>query len=362
MNVLHLDEQRGWRGGEQQVAYLVEGLIQRGHRVWLCGRPEGELLRRCKFDGLTQVPLPLRGEWDIFSARRLARVIRDEHIDIVHAHTSHSHTIACMAVWFAKRGVAVVSRRVDFVPSSNRFSRWKYRWPRQYIAISRKIAQVLEEFGVPAERIAIVHSAIDPARFDVPPLPRESLPVPADAFLIGNVAALVGHKDQQTLLRAMPLVIERLPHAHLLIAGEGKLRGELEALARELNVQDHVHFLGYRKDVPQLLRALDLFVLSSKEEGLGTSVLDAMAAGVPVVATQAGGIPEMVRDAETGLLVPVGDAEALAEAMLRMAVDGELVARCKTAAEDMVGKEFVADRMVEENVAVYEALLGGGTP
>jgi len=205
-----------------------------------------------------------------------------------------------------------------------------------------------------------VNSAIDPDRFAVEPMPREALGIPDGSPLLGNVAALVGHKDHATLLEAMPLVLRELPGVRLVIAGEGELRPVLEARIEALRLGDSVRLLGYRNDVPRLLRALDAFVLSSCEEGLGTSVLDAMACGVPVVATAAGGIPEMVRDGETGLLAPPRDPAALARAIVRILREQVLAQALSRNAAALVRERFTVDRMVEGNLAVYRRVLGEG--
>ena len=362
MRILHLDEQRGWRGGEQQASYLIRGLVQRGHDVYIAGRPGAPFLTRdhgAPLSGI--VACPFANEGDLLTAWRLARYVRQNHIDILHAHTGHTHTMACLARTLARRGRVIVSRRVDFAPASNPFNRLKYAWPDRMVAISDRIAQVLRDSGLPEQRITVVHSAIDPARLDAPPLSKADLGVPEDALVIGNVAALVDHKDQTTLLHAMACVVHELPRAHLLIAGEGPLRPALTALRDTLGLNDRVHFLGYRNDVPGILRALDVFVMSSKEEGLGTSVLDAMACGIPVAATAGGGIPEMVRDGQTGLLVPVGDAPALAKAILRLANDRAFAATLTRDAHALVLENFTVDRMVEGNLAVYESALAANT-
>jgi L-malate glycosyltransferase len=358
MRILHLDEQRGWRGGEQQAGYLIRGLAQRGHAVYLAGRPGAPFVTRDHGARPAGVhTYRFAGEWDLLTAAALARLVRAEAIDIIHAHTSHTHTMAGLARRIAGRGRVVVSRRVDFPPSTNPWSRWKYAWPDRIIAISNRIAAVLSESGVPAHKITTVHSAVDPGRFDVAPLARAALGVPANSFLLGNVAALVGHKDHATLLHAMAQVVRAIPAAHLVIAGEGPLRPDLERQCRSLGLTDHVHLLGFRDDVPQILRAVDLFVMSSKEEGLGTSVLDAMACGLPVVATAGGGIPEMVRHETTGLLARVGDPADLAGAVIRLHHDRHLAGRLAEAGHRLVHEHFAVDRMVAGNLAVYQQVL-----
>jgi glycosyltransferase involved in cell wall biosynthesis len=358
MHTLHIDNQNGWRGGEQQAYYLIEGLRARGHRVTIAGRPGAPFLNKTsKIDGVESISLPLRNEFDFISAWRIARYVRNHHIDIIHAHTSHAHTHAVLAQRMARRSRVVVSRRVDFEPRHDWLTKIKYGAPDHIVAISDKIAHVLLDYGVAKERLSVVHSGIDPRRMDAEPISREVLGIEDADLLIGNVAALVGHKDHHTLIDAMPHVLRALPHAKLVIAGEGPLRKAIERQIADLSLSDAVHLLGYRDDVPQLLQCLDVFAMSSSEEGLGTTVLDAMAAGVPVVATAGGGIPEMVHDGETGLLSPVNNPKLLAENLVRMWGESMLRVRCVDSARELVNTEFSVERMVEGNLAVYRELI-----
>jgi len=355
---LHIDEQRGWRGGEQQASYLMRGLAEQGHTVLLAGRPGAPFVTRDHGGAaITRVELPFRGELDLDTALRLARIVRRERVDILHAHTSHAHTLACIARRFAGRGKVVVSRRVDFPPKTNLFSRWKYTWPDHFIAISEAIGQILIDWGVPAGKVRVVHSAIDPARVKVPSIPRANIGVPEGVPLIGVVAALVGHKDLNTFVDAMAVVHAARPEVHAVIAGEGPLRSGIEARIRERGLHECIQLLGYRDDLPSVLRAFDVFALSSKEEGLGTSVLDAMAAGIPVATTAAGGIPEMVKDGETGLLAPVGDAAALGNAILHHLDQPAAAAGMTQNARRMVEEQFTIPAMIAGNLAVYEQVM-----
>jgi len=357
MNVLHIDEQRGWRGGEQQAGYLIRGLNRRGHTVFTAGRPGSAFLATDHgVSDMVRIAVPFRTEVDPWTAYVLARAVLRHRIDILHAHTSHAHTAACMARALAGRGKVVVSRRVDFRPRNNAFNRWKYRAPDHVVAVSEFIGSIMRDFGVEAGRLSVVHSGTDPGRFDVAPLTRAELGVPEGVPLLGNVAALVGHKDHPTLLRAMPIILRELPDLRLVLIGEGHLRPQVEALIAELGIAGSVVMLGYRKDVPRILRALDAFVLSSKEEGFGGAALEAMAAGLPVVSTAAGGMPETVVHEKTGLLTPVGDSPALAQAVIRVFRDHSLVDALRKNLAGQV-QAFSMDRMVEGNLAVYERLL-----
>jgi glycosyltransferase involved in cell wall biosynthesis len=308
-------------------------------------------------ESLVRVPIPGRGDLDLRSGFILARAVRTFQIDVLHAHTSHALSYALMARALARRAKVVASRRVDFMPSRNPLSWLKYRRADRIIAISNRIGEVMRSFGLPESKLGVVHSGIDPRRFDVPRLHRDLLKVPEGVPLIGNVAALVGHKDHATLIEAMALVLKDVPEAHLVIAGEGPLRTELEAHIERLGIGHAVHLLGFRDDVPRILRTLDLFVLSSKEEGLGTSILDAMICEVPVVATAGGGIPEMVQDGVTGLLAPPQSPSELAAAIVRTLHGPHDAKGRATNALAHVLASFTVDRMVDGNIRAYESLL-----
>jgi len=358
MNILHINEQQGWRGGEQQSSYLIRGLVRRGHNVVIAGKPGSRFLTADHGSPeIVRVPAPFMGEFDAWTAWTLARAVRQYKIDILHAHTSHAHSAACMAQILARRGRVVVSRRVDFAPRAGRINRWKYSKPDMFVAVSNYIANVMRTYGIEEARLRVVHSATDPSRFDVPPLSRAELGVPENVPLLGNVAALVGHKDHANLLAAMPLVLHELPNLCLLVVGEGELRPLLERQIAELGIGQSVKLLGHRSDVPRILRTLDAFVLSSKEEGFGGACLEAMACGLPAVSTAAGGMPETVVHEKTGLLVPIRDSQALAAAIVRIFREPGLAERLGTQAKQQVNERFTTDHMVTGNLAVYEEVL-----
>lgn len=252
----------------------------------------------------------------------------------------------------------MATRRVDFPPNRNPWTRWKYRDADRVIAISGRIRTVLAEYGVPETKLELIYSAQDPDRLMVPPASRTELDVPEEARLVICPAALVGHKDHATLVAAMAHVCAQRPDVHLLLAGEGELRGAIEAQVRVLGLANHVHFLGYREDVPSLLRCADVFALSSKMEGLGSAIIEAMFCETPIVACAAGGIPELVRHEDTGLLVNPGDSRGFAEAVIRLLDSPELRTRLTTNAKCFAEEKCSAERMVEAYVRVYEDLLG----
>jgi glycosyltransferase involved in cell wall biosynthesis len=355
---LHIDTARTWRGGQNQVLVTMMGLRALGHRTLLVAHPRGELRQRAA-EGLDLIALAPTTEMDLGAAWRLSRLVKQLKPDIVHAHDPHGVAMAALALSMSTqlaKPPLVASRRVDFRMRGNSLSRWKYRQVDCFICASDAIRQLLVAEGVPEERAVTVHEGIDLGRVDAaPPVNlHQELWLPHHAPLVGNVAALVPHKGQRHLIEAAALVVRHVPDARFAIAGEGELRPSLERAIREHHLEKHVLLLGFRPDVLSLHKAFDIFVMSSVTEGLGTSLLDAMACGRPVVATRAGGIPEVVVDGETGLLVPPRDHEAMAAAIVTLLNDAGLRERMGHAGRGRARRRFSAERMVHETLRVYK--------
>jgi glycosyltransferase involved in cell wall biosynthesis len=357
---LHIDTARTWRGGQNQVLVTVLGLRAQGHRTMLVAHPDGELRARAS-EGLELLPLAPVNEMDLSAAWRLSRAVKQLRPDIVHAHDPHGVAMAALALSMSTEPVKpplVASRRVDFPMRGNSLSRWKYRQVDCFICASDAIRALLLADGIPPERAITVHEGIDPGRVAsaTPANLHQELWLPHGAPIVGNVAALVPHKGQKHLIEAAALVVRQVPDARFVIAGEGELRVSLEQQIKHLGLEKHVHLAGFRPDVLSVHKAFEIFVMSSVTEGLGTSILDAMACGRPVVATTAGGIPEVVRDAETGILVPPRDHEAMAAAIVKLLKDRPLRARMGAAGLALANARFSADRMVNDTLQVYQRI------
>jgi len=369
---LHVDTARTWRGGQNQVLLTVNGLREIGHRAALVAHPDGELRRRAQ-EGLELVPLAPRTEVDLTAAWRFSRVIKRLAPDVIHAHDPHGIAMAAFALSIAAgtrtrnhepgtrnaRLPLVAARRVDFHLRGNSFSRWKHRQVDCYIAASDAIRTMLVADGVPKDRAVTVHEGIDVDHvLAAPPVDvHQAFFLPHGAPVVGNVAALVPHKGQRYLIEAAHLVVREIPDARFVILGEGELRDPLEHLVRDHHLEKHVLLPGFRTDVLGCIKGFDLFVMSSVTEGLGTSLLDAMACARPIVATRAGGIPEIVEDDVNGLLVPPRDAAALAKAIVRTLKDFPLRDRLGAAGFSRVRERFTVERMVSETAKVYERLV-----
>jgi glycosyltransferase involved in cell wall biosynthesis len=359
---LHIDTARTWRGGQNQVLLTVLGLRAAGHRAILVANPAGELYRRAS-EGLDLVGLVPRSEMDLAAAWRLARLIRRENPAVVHAHDPHGVAMAAMALSVDPRGPRpplVAARRVDFRIRDNAFSRWKYRQVTAFVCASEAIRQLLLQDGVEPARAITVHEGIDLAHVDAasPANVQQEYWLPHGAPLVGNVAALVPHKGQHDLVEAAAQVLPAVPDARFVILGEGELRAPLERRVKDLHLQKHVLLPGFRADVLSLLKGFDLFVMSSVSEGLGTSLLDAMACRKAIVATHVGGIPEVVEDGRTGLLVPPRSPKDLGAAIVRLLRDAPLRTQFAAAGRARVEAHFTAERMVAQTLEVYRALAG----
>lgn len=356
MKVLHVDSARTWRGGQNQVLLAASGMARRGHRVAIGCRRDGALEARAREAGIDVIPLIFHGDVSPLAAWELRRALGRYDPDVLQLHDPHAISVGLMAS-SGRRAARVATRRVDFAVRRG-FSRWKYLHCGRVVAVSRAIERVLKRDGVPAHSVRLVYEGVP----DRAPLAggRDSLRalgVPAGARVVGNVAALTEHKDQETLIAAARLVVAAEPDVHFVIVGAGELQQSLTASAASAGITDHVTFTGFRTDIDRLIPAFDVFCLTSILEGLGTSLLDAMAFRRPIVATTAGGIPEAVVDGETGRLVPPRGVAELAEALLELLRDASRARDFGAAGRSRFEALFTDERMVSETLRVYEELL-----
>ncbi len=357
VRILHLNNEKTWRGGERQTLLLAAGLRESGGISVIGCRPDAPLHQRAQAESVSTLPIPSH---NFGAAIALARMARD--FDFVHCHTGRGHSLAALTAGL-HRTPFLVTRRVDFLPGRGWFNRYKFRKAGRVVCISRFIADQLANWGVAREKLDVIPSTVPlPDERLLTPEHREAvrarLGIPPNAKLIGNIAALVGHKDHATLLRTAKVLTQQRADVRFVILGDGELKGKLLALRRELGLEEKVLMPGFVPQAEQCLPAFDVFVMSSCMEGLGSIVLDAFAAGVPVAATAGGGLPELVRQGETGLLAPVGDAPALAHAINTLLENPPLAGELSAKAKRLVEAGYSVTRMVERYQAVYEKIMG----
>jgi glycosyltransferase involved in cell wall biosynthesis len=359
MKVLHVETGRHFLGGPQQVIYLIDALNEKGIENILVCPPDSGIDTVARQHDIRVQNLFCAGDLDLPFAYRLTQFIQREKPDIVHCHSRRgADVLGGLAASFANVP-AVVSRRVDNTELSL-VAGLRYRPFRKVIAISEAIATVLRERGIEDFRLEVIRSAVDAGAFGQPPDCaefRREFGIPNDVFMIAAAGQLIPRKGHGSLLQAMSALHVAHPSVRLVIFGEGFLNNQLRAQAASLGLGDVVQFVGYREDLDAFIGCFDLFVHPASAEGLGVAVLKASAAGVPVVACDAGGVSEAVSDGETGLLVPPDDAEALREAIAHLIDDEQLRARLGAAGRERMQNEFSIATMAEAHLALYESLI-----
>jgi len=352
--VLHIDTGRTWRGGQQQALYLYQSMLDQGFATNICVPSASAFSEKLKNLNLPHFELPLRSEFDIPSAYKIAKIAKEFGYNIFHCHCSHSLSIAVISTLFNSNVKIVVSRRVDFPVKLTFFNRWKYLNKRvtKIVCISDAICNVLLDCGFPKNRLTTIRSGIDLSKFknsDGLPI-RNKFP---NKIIVGTIAAFAGHKNYPLLLDVAFLLKDK-PIAFVAV-GDGLLLEQMKKIAAERSLENF-HFEGYRTNIGNYLKAFDIFALVSKKEGLGTSLLDAMSVGLPIIATAVGGIPEAVRNNENGFLVQPDNPVELAEYLRLLADNADLRHRFGKRSLEIV-KDFDIDKTVKANINLYYEIL-----
>lgn len=360
LSVLHVEAGRHLYGGALQVVYLLRGLQAAGvHNLLVC--PTGSAVAAAAREaGAEVIETAMGGDADLGLAWRLRRLLRERRPDLVHLHSRRGADLwGGVAARLAGLPV-ILTRRVDN-PEAPWWVGLKYRLYDRVVSISEGIRQVLIDEGLAPARVTCVHSAVDTDRYrpgcaDAGLLARE-LGLSGDGPVIAVVAQLIARKGHRYLLEALPAIRAAVPGVQVVFFGQGPLEDALRAEVARRGLRDQVHFAGFRDDLERLLPCLDLVVHPAEMEGLGVSLLQAAACGVPIVAFPAGGIPEIVREGESGYLLPVGDVAGLqrrVSELLQAPAEARAMGRRGRA---LVERAFSIDSMVQGNLAVYRGLL-----
>jgi len=363
MKVLHIDCENSWRGGQNQTKLLIDGLAAHGVASFLAANPESAFLKQ-HGAAIPHLATPMRSVFGTRRAKDIAWYCDRQGISLLDAQGSKAHGIALAVKRLKPELKLIVHRRVDYAPGRFFLSRRKYLSPQvdRYIAISYAIAEVLKNYGIPAAKISVVRSAATPLAFNFASKAEAKAALAVrEGFdpklcLLGNVSAITPQKDYPTLLRALKQLHAGGEPFLCLIAGDGELFEAMNGMARDLGLSEHVRFLGFRDDVPDILQALDILAMPSRFEGLGTVILDALQAGCCVVATDTGGIPEMIKHQETGLLAPVGEPRAFAEQLRAALLSPDLRQSLNKNGKLLVSTEFAVSKMIEGNLEVYRSV------
>jgi len=360
LKIAHLDAGPGLRGGQRQVLSLARGLQAHGVASVVLAHSE-PLASALQADGVVVEPWRPRGDLDLTALARAMAFLRRHRPDLVHAHDARSHALGGAAARLAGVRAFVVARRTDAPIGGHASSRFKYRLPvDRWLAVSEGVAATLRAAGVPAARITVVPSGISLAGPPDAPDVRAALGLTAGTPLACMAAAWTPEKGHDLAIGALARLAAAWPGLHLLCLGDGPA-GRHEALAGlavRRGVAARVHFIPWREDARAVMRQCDILLAPSRVEGLGTAVIEAQIEGVPVVASAVGGLPELVRDGATGLLVPPDDEQALARAMDAVLGHPE-AARARAEQARVTVTALAVENMVGRTLAVYQEVAGG---
>ncbi|AMA72036.1 hypothetical protein ACH33_03710 [Aneurinibacillus sp. XH2] len=369
MKILHAIGGGEFGGAEQHILELLEILSRHSvDPVVVCfyNATFAEELRK---RNIRVIVLDTYGRFDFRLVKGLVRVFQEEKPDLIHSHGVKANFFCRIAARSLPR-VPIVTTihsvlRYDYPNPlayflASRMELWTRKWNDHYIAISNSIKQSLESDGVKPEEITLIHHGIPIEEFaieeDVATIRRE-LGIPENAFVIGTVSRLVAVKGLNDLMQAFILLAKDYPHIHWLVIGDGPEKTVLQNMAREANVSERVHFAGFRKDVPRCLQAMDTFISPSYSEGLGLSLLEAMAAKKPVISTMVGGISDFLVDYLNGLVISTKNPEEIRQNVVILMEDEGLRTKLAEAGYKTVKEEYTLTHMAMKTKELYRKLI-----
>lgn len=353
LKILHIGTEKQWRGGENQVLLLSQKLRSKGVESIMAFPQKAVALERFSHDKFQTLPMSGKGGYHLIDALRLNKFCADNQVDIIHTHSGKGHSLGYLMKVLGCPAKLVVHRRVDFPIREGFLSKKKYLSDRvsSFVSISEAIKKSLIRYGVTENKIQIARSSVDAGKFESLEKKqcRMALGVLDDKPLIGIVAALTEEKGHETLLESLTKIEEDFL---CFVAGDGERNGELIQKTRELGLEGKVRFLGFVKKPENLLKALDILVVPSKSEGLGSIALDGILADCLLIASDVGGLPEIVIHEKTGYLFEVGDSRTLTNHLTAALkeINPQILEQAKTHVKD----NFSLDKMAEQTLKVYQ--------
>lgn len=359
LRIVHAEAATSFGGQEQYIYREMRAMRDRGHHMEAICQPQAELAQRLRADGFTVHTLFMDGPVNfVKGVVRLRRILRDGHFDVLNTNSRRDTVLAGCAGRLA--GVPLIVRTRHLAKRAG--SLFSYTViPHRVTTASNFVRDALIERGVRPGDVATVYPVIEPRIWDEPSTLREELLLAPDDVIVGCVAVMRARKGHRALVDAMEPLIRKRPHLHLVFVGGGSpVFEQIQAYVESKGLESHVHLLGTRTDVPNLLAGFDLFALATEQEASGTVLVEAASAGLAVVATDVDGVPEMVQNGVTALLVPVHDKAALTAALEKLIDDPSLRARMGEAGRKMIQAEgkFSQSAMVRSIESCYYRWLG----
>jgi glycosyltransferase involved in cell wall biosynthesis len=361
MKILHLSSERTWRGGEQQIAYLIEELEKAGVENYVACRKNSAFEKYCIDKSISYFSFSFRFQYDLLAGLELKKICEEFEINIIHVHSSFSHGMGYVSAMLGNRTPIILSRRVDFPIKKNLLTQLKYNHTsiKRILCVSKTIESMVRAGIKKPDRCLTVYSGIDLNRFEninSEGYLRKTYSLDNDTILIGNISAIAPHKDYFTFVDTAEIVLQNNLKVYFFIIGDGPNKQEISEYINQKGLDSRIILTGFQKEVPKVLAELNIFLITSKTEGLGTTVLDAFASGTPVVATRGGGITETVLHEQTGLLADVGDTETLASNIKILIENKELQNTLTKNAKQKV-LEFSKEQTAQKTLEVYNSVV-----
>jgi glycosyltransferase involved in cell wall biosynthesis len=359
MRILHTEWSDGLGGQEKRILAEAVGLSGRGHYVALACREHAWIKNEALKLGLDVHVFPMKKMYDIHSLWMLTGFLKKNRYDVVSTHSGVDSWIGGLAAKIANVPVLVRTRHLN-IPLKRSLLNFIHYLPDMYISCGKNMrSNLVNNCGFPEEKVVSIPTGVSSDFFSVNKNSdlKSRYGLDKNAPVITNSGIFRAVKGHEITLRSVGKVIEKFPKAKFLLVGDGPDRKLLEDMAGDLGISDHVIFTGFIEHVSEIYSFTDVAILSSWSEGLPQSLLQAMSAGVPVVSTKVGGVPEIIIHEKTGLLVEPGDDGALAQGIIRMLSDTDLAAECSKRAKDLVKHEHSLDTMIDKIEGLYRELL-----
>lgn len=364
MKVLHLVSEKIWRGGEEGLANLMDGLEKIGvENIVAC--PESSAFEKyCVEKKISFHTLPFSNHFDLISSFGLRKISKRIGADVIHIHSSRAQNVALFSSFFGKMPPMVLSRKVVFPVKQNFFSKWKYNSSKIkfIICISEIARKEMLKVVVDSEKCVAIHDGIDITKFskaENKSILKSKFNISNDCKLAGIVAALSREKDHFTFIDAAENVLKEIKEVRFIIIGDGQLFQTIKEYILKKNLADKIFMTGFIKNIPDVLQELDVLVLTSLQEGFGVNIVEAFASKTPVVATNSGGVAEIVFNNRTGILCEKRNYLQIAEGIKKILLDNSLRKQLTENAFDFCLKNFSKEKMAEKTLEIYKKAMKG---
>lgn len=361
MRILHTEWSDGWGGQERRIISEMRGMQTRGHDLYLVTREHARIRGVAEDAGIRTFALPLQNKFDLASIARLAHLLRQLQIEIVNTHSGVDTWIGSLAARLARSPALVRTRHLD-IPLRRNWVNFVHYLPARIITCGETTrTRLIEDCGFPAHQIISIPTGIDFDRFFAQKHRanvRQTLGQSPEDEIVLMVGVIRGVKRHLLALEVFATLAKERPNLHVWLAGDGPMRHEVERRCDELGLSGRIHFLGYRDDVPELMNAADALLLTSRSEGVPQVITQALGSGLPVVATNVGGIPELITHGQTGLLAPAEDVAALTAALRSVFEDPAWAQNLGERGRSHVLARYTLAAMLDATESAYADILG----